>query len=101
LIPPLTILVILLMLDLFCTIIVFFALSQTTPLFFSLCNLFALSAALLIAWNKFGRDILGPAQLSLLPKYGLEKIRLYIRLYFRKGSPLWVRTERDTSKEIE
>jgi cellulose synthase/poly-beta-1,6-N-acetylglucosamine synthase-like glycosyltransferase len=101
LIPPLTILVILLMLDLFCTIIAFFALSQATPLFLSLCNLFALSAALLIAWNKFGRDILGSAQLSLLPKYGLEKIRLYIRLYFRKGSPLWVRTERDRSKEIE
>jgi cellulose synthase/poly-beta-1,6-N-acetylglucosamine synthase-like glycosyltransferase len=101
LIPPLTILVILLMLDLFCTIIAFFSLSQATPLFLSLCNLFALSAALLIAWNKFGRDILGSAQLSLLPKYGLEKIRLYIRLYFRKGSPLWVRTERDRSKEIE
>jgi cellulose synthase/poly-beta-1,6-N-acetylglucosamine synthase-like glycosyltransferase len=99
LIPPLTVLICLLIVDLFCAIIAWLALSQSAPVLISLVNLLALSAALVLAWDKFGRDILTSDRFFLVFKYALSKMGLYIRMYSRKRSPSWIRTERDSRKK--
>jgi cellulose synthase/poly-beta-1,6-N-acetylglucosamine synthase-like glycosyltransferase len=99
LIPPLTVFICLLIVDLFCAIIAWLALSQSAPVLISLVNLLALSAALVLAWDKFGRDILTSDRFFLVFKYALSKMGLYIRMYSRKRSPSWIRTERDSRKK--
>jgi cellulose synthase/poly-beta-1,6-N-acetylglucosamine synthase-like glycosyltransferase len=99
LIPPLTVLICLLIVDLFCAIIAWLALSQSAPVLISLVNLLALSATLVLAWDKFGRDILTSDRFFLVFKYALSKMGLYIRMYSRKRSPSWIRTERDSRKK--
>jgi cellulose synthase/poly-beta-1,6-N-acetylglucosamine synthase-like glycosyltransferase len=99
LVPPLTVLTTFLLLNLFGTVVAFFTLSMATPFSIGIFNVFAFSATLLMAWNKFGRDVLTSDRLCLLAKYGVQKIGIYTRMYSRKGSPRWVRTERDGSKK--
>jgi cellulose synthase/poly-beta-1,6-N-acetylglucosamine synthase-like glycosyltransferase len=99
LVPPLTVLLLLLVTHLLCTITGFLVLSSLPPLLISCANLLGFTAALLIAWSQFGRDILPRSQLSLIPKYVLEKIRLYIRIYSKRSAAQWVRADRKKSKK--
>lgn len=53
----------------------------------------ALTSAILLTWWKFGRKVIGPADLLLAVIYAAGKIPLYIRFFVKKQVE-WVRSER-------
>lgn len=55
-----------------------------------------LLAAILMAWVRFGRELLSLQQLLRFPLYILWKIPLYTRFLLKPQSQ-WVRTHRDPS----
>lgn len=65
------------------------------PLAFALAAAlaFALGLAVVLAWRKFGRTVVYPADLLLAIGYAVGKIPLYVR-YFVSKQVEWVRTER-------
>lgn len=52
-----------------------------------------LSFAVLAAWARWGRDVLGPWQLLGAPLYALSKLAIYLRFWSRREKD-WVRTDR-------
>lgn len=64
------------------------------PVGLALLNLAMLTAAVLIAWLRFGRNILSLGSLAYAPLYALTKIPLYCRFLFRRQAD-WVRSRRD------
>jgi cellulose synthase/poly-beta-1,6-N-acetylglucosamine synthase-like glycosyltransferase len=64
------------------------------PVALALFNLAMLTAAVLIAWLRFGRNILSLGSLAYAPLYALTKIPLYCRFLFRRQAD-WVRSRRD------
>ncbi|MES1980889.1 MAG: glycosyltransferase family 2 protein [Pseudomonadota bacterium] len=55
---------------------------------------FVLGAAVLLAWSRFGRDILSFASLAYAPIYALRKIPVYLNFIVRRQID-WVRSRRD------
>lgn len=64
------------------------------PVGLALFNLALLTAAVLIAWLRFGRNILSLGSLAYAPLYALTKIPLYCRFLLRRQGE-WVRSRRD------
>lgn len=64
------------------------------PVGLALLNLALLTAAVLIAWLRFGRNILSLGSLAYAPLYALTKIPLYCRFLLRRQGE-WVRSRRD------
>ena len=52
-----------------------------------------LGVAVLAAWARWGRDLLGPLQLLGAPLYALSKLAIYLRFWSRRQTD-WVRTDR-------
>ena len=52
-----------------------------------------LSAAVLAAWVRWGRDVLSPLQLLGAPLYAVSKLAIYLRFWSRRQKD-WVRTDR-------
>ena len=50
--------------------------------------------AVLLAWVKFGRDIISFKQLCYAPVYALVKIPLYLKFFINRQVE-WVRSKRD------
>ncbi|MDI1360966.1 glycosyltransferase family 2 protein [Methylotenera sp.] len=50
--------------------------------------------AVILAWSKFGRNIVKFSELLMVPFYILAKIPLYIKFVFKRQSE-WVRSKRD------
>jgi cellulose synthase/poly-beta-1,6-N-acetylglucosamine synthase-like glycosyltransferase len=52
-----------------------------------------LAFAVLAAWARWGRDVLGPWQLLGAPLYAVSKLAIYLRFWSRREKD-WVRTDR-------
>ena len=64
------------------------------PFVISVTSLLAVACALILAWLRYGRDVLPPRQLWLIGRYALAKVRIYRGLLSNR--PLvWARTDRD------
>jgi cellulose synthase/poly-beta-1,6-N-acetylglucosamine synthase-like glycosyltransferase len=72
---------------------------STMPMLIAAASAVGLTSVLLVAWWRFGRDILPARALPQVVSYLLDKARLYARLSSRPGKATWVRTERDAPKD--
>lgn len=89
-VPPLAMLTIMcVMLFVFC-----YLFSIQPALFVTSASLIALSASILLAWLKFGRDIISFKQLCYAPLYAMIKLPLYIKFFLNRQVE-WVRSKRD------
>lgn len=61
---------------------------------FAACLLGCLLLAVLLAWVKFGREIISFKQLCYAPVYALVKVPLYLK-FFMNRQVEWVRSKRD------
>lgn len=74
---------------------VFYALAgRAPPLLFASGELALLAGCVLIAWARYGRDIISGASLAFAPLYALAKIPLYARFLVARQID-WVRSKRD------
>ena len=55
-----------------------------------------LGATILLAWGRFGREVISFATLLYAPFYALKKIPLYVSFLFKRQVD-WVRSKRDES----
>jgi len=94
LIPPLSLLALLVVAMFVVTsIAAFFGLSAAS-FFIAAANIILFAAAVLLAWAKFGRDVLpGRFFLSIGPLV-FRRIRLYAGLLLGRTASHWVRTDR-------
>lgn len=97
-IPPLTILVLLLVLQSVLAGMFFMSGGASAPLWLALVALATVLLATGIAWLRFGRHLLSIGELLGAPLYVLGKLPLYAR-FFRRGKREWVRTRRDERHE--
>lgn len=97
-IPPLTILVLLLVLQSVLDAIFFASGGAPAPLWLALVGLATVLLATVIAWLRFGRRLLSIGELLGAPLYVLGKLPLYAR-FFRRGKRQWVRARRDQRRE--
>jgi cellulose synthase/poly-beta-1,6-N-acetylglucosamine synthase-like glycosyltransferase len=70
------------------------ALGWSAPGLISLGALGAVVSSILLAWLRFGRDLLTAAELCSAPLYLLRKLPIYTAFLFRRQAH-WVRAKRD------
>lgn len=99
-VPPLTMLVLGLVLQA-AVDAVFAALGGArAPLALAGAALAMLALAVVIAWWRFGREIVSLGELLRAPVYVLEKLPLYLRIVVERGGKRgWVRARRDDGHE--
>lgn len=71
--------------------------SSSAPLMVATGNLVVFAFAILLAWLKFGRDILPPRSFFPIGRLLLQRIRLYCQMILGKTASHWIRTDRDKS----
>lgn len=100
LVPPLSLLVILVT-GMFCVAgsAVIFG-GSPTALFISTACLCALAVAVFLSWLGYGRDVLATNKLPLVASYILAKLPLYHQLLSRRAAPMWVRTDRSDTRDV-
>ena len=92
--PPLALLVLIIsMLSVFGAIMTV-ATQHMLPWSLVLIDFSLVAAAVILAWCKFGRNIVKFSELMTVPFYVLGKIPLYIKFVFKRQSE-WVRSKRD------
>jgi len=96
-VPPLTLLAVLVMLLVVVTGIGAILGVAFTALIVSAACLVGCTIAILSAWWKYGRDVLPPRAISLLPSYILGKLWLYRRPLLGKMTAHWIGTDRGKS----
>jgi cellulose synthase/poly-beta-1,6-N-acetylglucosamine synthase-like glycosyltransferase len=64
----------------------------------SISNLLAFAGAVVLAWAKYGRDILPPRSIGAIGSYVLGKLPLYRRALTGNTVDQWVRTDREKSE---
>src|SRR5258708_2637091 len=93
-VPPITLLALLLMAMVFVAAIAALANASLYPLAISLVSALLMGAATILAWAKYGREILPPKSFALISQYFLGKLNLYQALLFGLRISRWIRTER-------
>jgi cellulose synthase/poly-beta-1,6-N-acetylglucosamine synthase-like glycosyltransferase len=93
-VPPLSLLAILLTIVSTMTVVAALVGLCSMPMLVSVVSLIGFAAAVVLAWSKYGRDILAPHKVLLLPYYILAKLGLYGEILFGKVTTRWVRTDR-------
>ena len=93
-VPPITLLVLLLTTMVFVTAIAAIAGTALYPLIISLVSFALVIAATVVAWFKFGRDLLPPGSFVLIARYGMEKLNVYAGVLRGLRNSRWVRTDR-------
>lgn len=93
-VPPLALLAVLLAALLAVSGVAWLLAGWVAPLVLALAACAAFGAAVLVAWARFGRDILGAGELAAAPLYVLWKIPVYLGFLWRRERA-WVRTERE------
>lgn len=97
-VPPLTMLVLLLVLLALVDSLFAVLTGLRAPLAAAVTCLVLLGLAVVLAWLRFGREIVSVGELMRAPTYVLGKLPLYAR-FFRHGSPEWVRAKRDDAND--
>lgn len=92
--PPLALLVLIIVLLSTLGVLMSIATGQLLPWSLILIDLVLVITAVILAWCKFGRNIVKFSELMTVPIYVLAKIPLYIKFLFRRQSD-WVRSKRD------
>jgi cellulose synthase/poly-beta-1,6-N-acetylglucosamine synthase-like glycosyltransferase len=77
---------------------VFFGLPSTS-LIISSASLSAYVIAIMLCWLKFGRDLLPARSIYAVIAYAVGKIRLYLQFVSGGRNSLWIRTDREETKE--
>ena len=96
LVPPLALLTLLAMAG-FAITWLWFALSGSLlPALVATTGVLLLGAAILLAWGRFGREVISFTTLLYAPFYALRKISLYIGFILKRQVD-WVRSKRDDS----
>lgn len=99
LVPPLSLLVILVS-GMFAITGVAAALGcPSTALVISWVSLLTLAIAVVIAWAGYGRDVLPLRRLPSIATYVFSKLPIYGRLFSRRSIP-WVRTDRSKASDV-
>lgn len=92
-IPPLTLLVVALVLTEGASLALFAVAGRASPLVVSSAVLACFTATIGVAWWRFGRDIISWRELAAGPAYCLLKIPSFVRFFLHRQVG-WVRTER-------
>jgi len=100
LVPPLSLLVILVAGMFFLAGAAVILGCSPIALFISTACLAALTVAVFLAWLRCGRDILPTNRLILIATYILAKLPLYRQLLSRRTDPLWIRTDRGGTRDV-
>jgi cellulose synthase/poly-beta-1,6-N-acetylglucosamine synthase-like glycosyltransferase len=93
-VPPLTLLALLLTAMVFLASIATLANVSLYPLAISLFSFCLLVASVFAAWIKYGRDILPPSSFALIGRYCLGKLNLYRAVLLGFRNSRWIRTDR-------
>ena len=93
-VPPITLLTLLLTAMVFLAAIATLANASLYPLAVSLFSFFLLVASIIAAWFKYGRDILPPRSFVLIGRYCLGKLNLYRAVLQGFRNSRWIRTDR-------
>lgn len=93
-VPPLALLVMLVTLTLLLSGSLWLAGFSIVPMLIALAALLALLAAVLLAWDRFARDLLSLSELAAVPGYALRKIPVYVKFVLARQTA-WVRSKRD------
>ena len=94
LVPPLAVLALLLMAMLSLSFLATYLLADTLFLNASIALCVFFSAAIILAWFKYGGHIISFKQLCYAPIYALLKLPLYIQFFINRQVE-WVRSKRD------
>lgn len=92
-IPPLTLLALSLMLIGGLNLSWFAATGAASPLVASSVVLAGFAGAIVVAWRRFGQEIISGRELAAGPAYCLLKIPSFIRFFIHRQVD-WIRTER-------
>jgi cellulose synthase/poly-beta-1,6-N-acetylglucosamine synthase-like glycosyltransferase len=98
-VPPLSLFAILLVGMIALSVALSFYLSPAA-LAISTANFLAFAAALVIAWVKYGRDILPFRAIGTIPAYILGKFPLYRRFLSGNAVDQWIRTDREKVESL-
>jgi cellulose synthase/poly-beta-1,6-N-acetylglucosamine synthase-like glycosyltransferase len=93
-VPPITLLALLLTAMVFLAAIATLANASLYPLAISLFSAFFMVAAIVLAWFKYGQDILPPKSFTLIGQYCLGKLNLYRAVLLGLRISRWIRTDR-------
>ena len=93
-VPPITLLTLLLTAMVFLAAIATLANASLYPLAVSLVSILLMVASIIAAWFKYGRDILPPRSFALIGRYGLGKLNLYRAVLLGFRNSRWIRTDR-------
>ena len=93
-VPPLALLVLIIALFSIIGVALCLWTQQIFPWAWILVDLLVVAVTVMLAWFKFGRDIVAFTVLLTAPFYVLTKIPLYIKFIFKRQSE-WVRSKRD------
>jgi cellulose synthase/poly-beta-1,6-N-acetylglucosamine synthase-like glycosyltransferase len=94
-VPPITLLTLLLIATVFLSAIATLAHASLYPVTISLISMILFVVAMISAWAKYGRDILPPNSLALISRYCFEKLNLYRAVLFGLRISSWIRTDRN------
>jgi cellulose synthase/poly-beta-1,6-N-acetylglucosamine synthase-like glycosyltransferase len=94
-VPPVALLTLLVLVLFSCALVLGLATGVMGPLAFATGILSAIGFAILVAWWRYGRQMLSASNLSLAFFYMLAKVPLYLR-FFANRQVEWVRSKRDT-----
>ncbi|MDI1298250.1 glycosyltransferase family 2 protein [Methylotenera sp.] len=92
--PPLALLVLIIGTLSIIGVVLSIATQQFMPWCLILVDFILVAIAVILAWYKFGRNIVKFSELMTVPYYVLAKIPLYIKFIFKRQSE-WVRSKRD------
>jgi cellulose synthase/poly-beta-1,6-N-acetylglucosamine synthase-like glycosyltransferase len=97
-VPPLSLLILLLIgTNIVAWIGVFCGVSSAAPLIGGFC-IIAMASAILLAWVKYGRDILSLSAMHSIVSYIVAKLPIYRQLFSSRAASSWTRTEREKNE---
>ena len=97
-VPPLTVLVMLLVLQTLADSALAAFGGSRLPVWIAAAALSMVGLTITLAWWRFGRGIVSIGDLVRVPLYVLAKVPLYARM-FHRGNQEWVRTTRDNGQD--
>jgi cellulose synthase/poly-beta-1,6-N-acetylglucosamine synthase-like glycosyltransferase len=96
-VPPLSLLTLLLVMVFVLTGIAAILGLPSTAFIISAASLFGFAAAVILAWCKYGYEVVSPGAILSIPKYILRKLGLYRQVLWGKTITHWIGTDRAKS----
>ena len=93
-VPPLALLLLLVLMMFAGSAVFYLATDVAFPLWLAAMSLLLLGLSVLLAWGRYGRQVISLASLTYTPFYVLWKIPLYLKFLVRRQAD-WVRSKRD------